>query len=622
MPNLSNSSNYIVLAFVACIVISLIVCAFLHSRNELFSNASHYCTETITTDNRPVGMPIAHMNSGNSANTMSVGDAKLKCDAHHKCRFFTCGSSADADRCNLATFYQKGIYGNAPVPDTASNVFMKSNGPCHNYCFEYAKPTQSGRLINGPQTHDTLDKAKKRCDTDAECDFFTCKNGTQCDDMQMYSNSGENTVKKSVFTGRVEPPNTCPKDFPFPYNKDGKTGGHCCINDQITTSGVEGRTGDVCNGGDKDEDNSRPCPAPGGCLPPKKEMYTKTQHACATTVNAIPTRKKATQQAYLLPYAYNVHGGMKKYSSGIRGMVSSPDDVQQRVCHMDHNGKSESEHDSDCFLQGSDVWEVDDFEFTDLYNWGSWWSEDEKYKFYKDKNHNVYQHKTNMCCANDVAHAKRQAKPHAQEVHLPKAHPCNNLKDTVFSADCDTFCEEGKVYRGDLKACVPVDKKCQYENSLTCDHNSPFRASFTNTCTDEMNNRVACNIRKCQKNGVDMNYQSCKDGKPYYTFVGSYDEAVLLFKKLVDLYRGMRQGKTYTIMNRETNNEFGTITDVLTINKFYFGKPLQIKIATKNNSIKTTYNVLSLSLELQYIELYDENASPSNSQVYTIQEKQ
>ena len=85
----------------------------------------------------------------------------------------------------------------------------------------------------------------------------------------------------------------------------------------------------------------------------------------------------------------------------------------------------------------------------------------------------------------------------------------------------------------------------------------------------------------------------------------------------------MRQdNKTYTIMNRETNNEFGTITDVLTTNKFYFGKPLQIKIATKNNSIKTTYNVLSLSLELQYIELYDENASPSNSQVYTIQEKQ
>lgn len=622
MSNLSNSSNYIVLAFVACVVITLIVCAFLRTRTELFSNASHYCVESIGADNRPVGVPIVHMNR-HRAKTMRVDEAQHKCDNHHKCRFFTCDNATDVDKCDSATFYKdsyNSLVLNETVPEKASKVFRKSVGPCHNYCFEYAKPTQKGRPIKGPVTHATIDRAKKTCDLEAECDFFTCKNGTECDDMQMYSNSGENTEKHSVFTDINEESNTCPKEFPFPYNKDGDIGGHCCINDNITTSGVDGRTSDVCNGGQNPLD-SRPCRALGGgkCFPPKKDMHIKTKQACATTVNAIPTRKKATQQAYLLPYAYNVHGGMKKYSSGIRGMVSSPDEVQQRTCNIDHSRDSEGDHDSDCFLHGRNAMDTADFDFLDLFNFGTWWSEDEKYKYYKDKNHNVYQHKTNMCCANDVAHAERQAAPHSQKVDLPKAHPCNNLKNTVFSTDCDRFCDEGKVYRGDLKACVPVNKKCHYENSLTCDHNSPYRDSFTRACT--YNNRVACAPHTCQKNEVGMNYQSCKEGKPYYKFVGSYDETVLLFKKLGELYRGMHQDdKTYYIMNSETNEETGTITDVLTMNQYYFGKLPQIKITTKEG-IHTTYNVLSLSLELQYIELYKENTPLSESKTYVILEK-
>ena len=99
---------------------------------------------------------------------------------------------------------------------------------------------------------------------------------------------------------------------------------------------------------------------------------------------------------------------------------------------------------------------------------------------------------------------------------------------------------------------------------------------------------------------MNVHKRSCKDGKPYYTFVGSYDETVNISVKLQALENNLGGAHQFVLRDPDTNVDWGTIHSVLynVIN----AKPHQIKVT--RNSEEVIYNVLSVSFEMQYIELY------------------
>ena len=117
-----------------------------------------------------------------------------------------------------------------------------------------------------------------------------------------------------------------------------------------------------------------------------------------------------------------------------------------------------------------------------------------------------------------------------------------------------------------------------------------------------------------------MNVQkgSCKDGKPYYTFVGSYDETVNMSFKLQALANNLSGEHRFVLRDPDTNADWGTIHSVLLNNEFN-GKPNQIKVT--QNGEEVIYNVLSLSFEMQYIELYAQNKSPQKAKYYFLEKR-
>ena len=226
-----------------------------------------------------------------------------------------------------------------------------------------------------------------------------------------------------------------------------------------------------------------------------------------------------------------------------------------------------------------------------------------------------------MCCAHDVAHAQRTAARHPHEkVELPTAHPCNNLTDSVFSEHCNGLCKDrNMIYRGDLKMCVPRRRKCHYKNTLTCDQNSPYKANFDHECGSE---NSGCSDQRCRKHGTNAHQSSCVDGKPYYTFVGPYDETVSMNVKLQALERDLinqRRSQRFVLRDPETDEDWGTIHSVLTNNEYFLGLPNQITVTQNGDNV--LYNVLSLSFEMQYIELYAPNESPQNAKYFFLEKR-
>lgn len=554
---MSKSGVFVFLAVVATlIVVSVCVCY----TNEAFANAMHYCTHPVTHHTR--GTHIHNINR--EQRDVTLQEATHACDTHRHCAYFTC-KEPNATKCESATFYRHRR--NSPhIKQTDSNTvrFQKSHEPCNKYCFEYVSPHTKGKGLSTPQTV-TIDQAKTECSLQPHCKFFTC-DGTsddtlQCRNMKMYSKHGsKSNVGDTDASGKV------------------------------------------------------------------KEMYTKKnfQQACKATVTALPPKQKASQQAYLLPYPYNVHGGMKKHSNSFGGMVAMPDKVDNRVCEATHNNRGnsgEANGDTNCFLDNSNTWHADAYDQLKLYNSHPWGQQ--RYTFYKDDNHNVYHRKTDMCCAHDVEHAKRQAQRHPHEVvQLPTAHPCNNLPDSVFSEDCNHVCKKrNMVYRGDLKMCVPRRKKCHYKNKLVCDRNSPYKTDFNHVC--QPLHGTACGDQSCKQHRIHSRRKSCKDGDPYYTYVGSYDDTVALFNKLTAMQQDIdkhRNDSNHSIVvtNTETDSVLGTVKRVL-IHEWVHGMPYQIEIKLSGSADTNKYNVVSLSFDMQYIEMYAEDESPQQTTFYVLE---
>lgn len=546
-------SKSTVLTFFSVIVLLLIICACLYKTNETFSNAIHYCVKRVT--QHTTGKRIPELNP--TQQTMQLDDAKNACTQNRRCSFFTCKDLTDTDACDKATFYHKQQNSPLESQQDAHMMFKKSHRPCHNYCFEYMGPHKKGQVVSTEPKARTIEQAKQECDRRPECKFFTCDgqstDSTSCSGMKMYSNT--RPTRKIASANNAGQP---------------------------------------------------------------KEMYIKSQQACKTSVNAHPLQHKATQNAYTLPYAYNIHGGMKKYSNSFGGMVAMPDKVDNRVCQMNRHSmrgnNSEGEHDTNCFLDNTTEGRAVYFNMFKLE--GAY--DGQPYSFYKDENHNVYHRKTDMCCADDVAYAQRQAKRHSHEkIELPKAHPCNNLSDSVFAEHCNGLCKDPKmVYRGDLKMCVPKSKKCHYKNAMTCDRNSPHKAGFERECAPK---NQGCSDKQCRKHHMNVQKRSCKEGKPYYTFVGSYDETVNMYVKLQALENNVGGNHRFVLRDPATNADWGTIHSVLLHNEFFYGKPNQIKVT--QNGEEVIYNVLSLSFEMQYIELYAQNESPQKAKYYVLEKR-
>lgn len=551
-----------IFAFVAFVIVLLVVYACMYKHTEAFSNAFHYCIEKITPSNNTGDLMSAGEYEGNDLTPLKK--VKHKCDRQSECRSFTCEDPSNHTQCKRVQFYKEGT---AKIDSANRLLYKKSRNPCHNWCFQFADKNDYADIIKWDTDTEgnkkdnatyTIEGSKDLCNRSTNCKMFTCdvdtnaiNNNDVCNGFQMYQSKPTKT----------------------------KTG----LEVQIIQA----------------DDSSQ-----------KKEMYTKTQEACKKNViDDRPSSYKIGETDYtiispedirrshLLPYAYNAYGGMKKYPSRVGATISGPKQVDKRVCRTyEENG----EQDTNCFLP---LW---DGLFTDGYNQlknGDLNKTDQGWRiqlskentFYKDEQHNVYKRNSKICCASDVSSARTQAEklPEYQAVDIPTEHHCNTLEDSVFSEKCNSLCKgKNMTYRGDLKACVPKSKECDFHNKMTCNINSPYKEKFNTKCATQ---NKECNTDTCQDNPMSISENTCKDGQPYYTYVGTYDSTVGLLHKMIKLQNILQENKITLIDPAFPDDAFATLESV----KWKLFSYYQIIM---NNGDK--YNVMSLSFKMNYIEIY------------------
>ena len=119
-----------------------------------------------------------------------------------------------------------------------------------------------------------------------------------------------------------------------------------------------------------------------------------------------------------------------------------------------------------------------------------------------------------------------------------------------------------------------------------------------------------CSTTACKENPLSVHTNTCVDGQPYYTYVGTYDDTVGMVKKLWKLKSEIDNNThAYTLFDPKTNTLFGTIDAV---HIWDFLSLYKIQISGKSQK----YNVVSLSFKLNSIEIYSEAESKHNTKYY------
>ena len=538
---------------VIIILIALSVCACLYSNKESFSplGSQTYYCPSRTTE-RTKGKALAY-NKPLSSEANSIENMQQACTKHPQCSFFTCDPKSKNTLCDKGQLYAKGK-ATLRLPKQQM-MYARSNKPCNNYCFSYLSKDTQGRKLphtNTQETH-TVQQAKDMCDQHLKCSFFTCDTPT--------SNTAQICKNLNMYTtdGNV-------RSLP--------------TTDKATT-----------------------------------EMYEKTNGACSTSVPSTHAHRNAIEQAFTRPSSYTVHGGLAKYSTMNSQLLTESDQLPLRKCtsYMDEHNQpvlSEANNDSNCFLNDRETKVANTHTRNNL---GNYYSRNKPYSFFKDSNHNVFMRKTDTCCAPDVEIARARVKRsnNRQLIELTENHPCQNLSDSVFSENCNRLCKNSNhVYRSDLQACIPKRKKCWFKNSTICNINSPFRNDFNQVCSTQ-----PCRDNACRRAGKTTDAHACKDGHPYYTYVGNYNDMVAVEERLKMLERDMNTESfiMYVIIDPQNDQMIGHVDRFVPRQKL-----ISLEKKDSNNNIR--YKVLSLSPSMQYIEMHNIR-EPSNKTRHYIIEK-
>ena len=534
-------------------LITLSICVCLYYNKETFTaiGGSTYYCPSRTT-RRTMGRPL---NQLKKSDLNSISEMQTVCTNHPNCSFFTCDAKSKDGHCENGQLYAKG---RTPVRLRKQQVmYTASQEPCNKYCLSYVNEDTKGRKLlhkNARQSY-TMQQAKNLCDQKPKCSFFTCDAPTN--------------------------------------NTSGR-----CSNLQLYTD--EGNVRSLST-----DSNSNTL----------SEMYEKTYGACLTTVPSTHAIQNAKNQAFTLPYPRTVHNGLAKYSNVSSQLVTDTGDLPLRKCtsYTDGDNKpvlSEVNHDSNCFLNDRETRVAHAYIHNTLNNT---YSRNKPYSFFKDSTHNVFMRKTDSCCAPDVQTARKRVRrfKNKQLIELPDNHPCNNLTDSVFAEHCNHLCKKkNHVYRSDLKACVPKKKKCWFKNSIVCDINSPFRANFNDVCSTQ-----PCRDDACRKSGKTTYAHACKDGLPYYTYVGTYNDVVAVEERLrmIKEHMNTRRFFTYNIVDPQNDKVIGRIENCMLGQR-------KIRVENTDTKKKIVYKVVSFSPSMQYIELHKQSETANKTRHYIVEE--
>ena len=181
---------------------------------------------------------------------------------------------------------------------------------------------------------------------------------------------------------------------------------------------------------------------------------------------------------------------------------------QQELNHRTCKDK----HDRDCFLDEDDTKKViqtltekyegnatnlalgpDLIQDKDKY-------ENDPYQIFKDLNNKLFVRQRDRCCENRIGHSDTIPADSSMSINNLVSTGCDvkGLKGDFFNDTCNTMCERidtnTPIYRKDLNACVPKDKKC-LPNTIVC-NSDEFSEQFKSAC------QGSCS-KDCGENQID-----------------------------------------------------------------------------------------------------------------------